>query len=65
MAFENLFKLLRLTDFIHCGTFSKLCEAIKNENEYVRQQVSRIVLCKNNNNATDDLDVSDLLKLLQ
>ena len=68
-AFENLFKSLGLTDFIHYGTFSKVCEAIINENGYVRQQVSKIVLGhnvnNNNNNGNindDDSDVSETVK---
>jgi len=43
-AFKALFDLLDLTDYIHYGTFDKLCEQTLNENGQVRDIVKGFIL---------------------
>lgn len=43
-AFKNLFDILNLSDYIHYGTFNKLCEDIINQEGDVRRKVENMIM---------------------
>ena len=45
-SFEDLFKLLRITNYIHYGTFNELCEQVINKDGNIREMVENMVLGK-------------------
>ena len=50
-AFLPLFDSLGLLEYIHYGTFNKLCEAIINENGNIRQRVEEFIVNDSNHTA--------------
>ena len=45
-SFKDLFKLLRLTDYTHYGTFDEVCEQVINEDGNVREMIETITVGK-------------------
>ena len=45
-SYKNLFKLLRITDYIHYGTFNEFCQQVINKDGNIREMVENMVLRK-------------------
>ncbi|ETO10976.1 hypothetical protein RFI_26400 [Reticulomyxa filosa] len=56
-SFEPLFSALSVTDYIHYGTFNKLCERIINEGGDVRKLVESMIMPDDEKKSADTLHV--------